>query len=704
MTLYDERDNFEYASQAFLFSRYLEEEVNEDDHYVYNERFGAVAPRITGSISVLASALIIYVIFRSSDGLSSIYHRIMLGMSFADILGSMAVAFTHLPMPMPNMSEVIDSYEFEGTRLGNTQTCTAQGFFFVLGTVGTYVYNGTLCVYYACVIAFTMRESNVKKKVEPFLHLIPLGLGLGIALIPIFYEMYNPTPGSAWCSIRNLEYGCTGDDCERGIEGIYEMVTTIALLFIGVDIFVIIGCLFLVCRKVYKQNKMLALYEERADNSDFVRVLNSRNRTTKIVMVQSLAYIVALFTTLFFPVIMLINPSGEETKGKQLIVRKFHLIFEPLQGFFNLLIFVGSKIVTLRNTHPDMSVCDALAVLFSWRKQRFTDDIIVITGINFVQGEDGNMEPERGNNNEIISYETSRWNSFVSNESASRDMAGVSHLSSNVSSVLVEEEPVVGMKRNIKRKGQQFKKAGKSKSTRADADDTQQDDSFVQNLSDSDAVGGERSSKVVRFREYDEFSTNDESGTIVSNRSRNLSVGFSQLSDTYSIQEAEEIFPTKRFMIRRRGDKMSTLTHNKKSSLNIDSEKSVMEKMEEGEVDYETKIVSSTDYPSAASSSWNSLFSKRTHRSGDEDHNSAVFSSSAEASLVFEEDLSLDSMSKRSVKSNLAQTNKKFVKTDDHSLFSFNTKSTAPSPDVNSPAMLNDGNAEGNVSVSSCSA
>jgi hypothetical protein len=161
----------------------------EDDHYVYNEHFGELAPRITGSISVISSALIIYVILRSPNGLSTIYHRIMFGMSFVDILGSAAIAFTHLAMPRPGISEIIDNYGFEGTRLGNTDG-----------------YNNSLCVYYACIIAFSMHEARVTRKVEPFLHFLPIGSSIGMASIALFYEMYNPTPGSAWCTIR--EYLC----------------------------------------------------------------------------------------------------------------------------------------------------------------------------------------------------------------------------------------------------------------------------------------------------------------------------------------------------------------------------------------------------------------------------------------------------------------------------------------------------------------
>ncbi len=54
-------------------------------------------------------------------------------------------------------------------------------------------YNATLCVYYACAIAFKMREDKIVKWVEPILHIVPLVVGLGYAIPPFFTKMYNAT-------------------------------------------------------------------------------------------------------------------------------------------------------------------------------------------------------------------------------------------------------------------------------------------------------------------------------------------------------------------------------------------------------------------------------------------------------------------------------------------------------------------------------
>jgi len=48
----------------------------------------------TASLSATASLLIMFIIFRSKPKMGSVYHRIMFGMSFFDILQSVAMAIT----------------------------------------------------------------------------------------------------------------------------------------------------------------------------------------------------------------------------------------------------------------------------------------------------------------------------------------------------------------------------------------------------------------------------------------------------------------------------------------------------------------------------------------------------------------------------------------------------------------------------------
>ena len=119
-------------------------------------------PIVGGSLSVISSAMIIFVILRSRTRLSSIYHRIMIAMSIADIIGSLALALTTLPMPatmtgyngaeMPFV-EFLPRVGSKALAFGNTQSCNAQGFCTTFGIATMFGYNVMLCVYYAFALA-----------------------------------------------------------------------------------------------------------------------------------------------------------------------------------------------------------------------------------------------------------------------------------------------------------------------------------------------------------------------------------------------------------------------------------------------------------------------------------------------------------------------------------------------------------------------
>ena len=200
------------------------------------DEFAAIAPRITGSLSALSSSLIIYLIFRSKAKLSTIYHRIMFGMSCADILGSTAMGLTTLPMPRDSYLY----YDWAGTQLGNSGTCKAQGFFFVFGMICMFVYNVALCCYYACIIAFKMKEKVVKKKIEPFLHLVPIGVALLGAVPPLFFNLYQASGWEAWCTVSINENNIENNVAIRALIGICIVITITNLCTLCIACFVFI--------------------------------------------------------------------------------------------------------------------------------------------------------------------------------------------------------------------------------------------------------------------------------------------------------------------------------------------------------------------------------------------------------------------------------------------------------------------------------
>jgi len=269
-------------------------------------------------------------------------------MSFADIMASTAMALTTLPMPR-NDDPVWNRQPYNGnvfwsdqTKLGNEHTCAAQGFFYTTGISIMFAYNGMLCVYYACAIAFRMNEKDIRKKVEPVLHGVPLVLGLGHAIPAFMYHFYTPITNEAWCTLMAKNIG------ERPVLTFYFRYQVSAA--IGGLLVVIVVSLCLVIWRVRKNGKLL---KKLVDNSD-IQVeerVTAAHQSTKLIIFQSLAYIGALLLTLVFPFArnMMYRDAGhlkqftDKDAALYALLGKFMVVFIPLQGFFNLIIFLWHK-------------------------------------------------------------------------------------------------------------------------------------------------------------------------------------------------------------------------------------------------------------------------------------------------------------------------------------------------------------------------
>ncbi|MGK3740315.1 MAG: hypothetical protein ACI90V_007165 [Bacillariaceae sp.] len=172
----------------------------------------AIVPRVAASFSMIGSAWIVSEVLRDKKKRGKIYHRIMLGLSCFDIVGSICYFLGRWPLPP-------DAVFLPGG-VGNQQTCTAQAFFgqAVLATV---VYNCVLAIYYLLVIKYGMKERQILKY-EKFMHAAPIIVWIGTGAMGIAFEVFNPAFFNCWIApvpINCAAYGETGDDrppCTRG--------------------------------------------------------------------------------------------------------------------------------------------------------------------------------------------------------------------------------------------------------------------------------------------------------------------------------------------------------------------------------------------------------------------------------------------------------------------------------------------------------
>ena len=334
----------------------------------------AILPGISGGISALSSSLIILIIFRSSDKISTIYHRIMLGLSIADIFSSVALGLTTLPLPKELPFEHPPYY---GIRLGNSQTCTAQGFFLSFGFSAGLSYHVSLFLYNTCTIVFRMQEKNIGKYVEPFLlHLLPIATGLWSSISPLKYNLYNPNKRNPGCLV-------TLDEQNSNIEAFKILATSFVMSSLA-KITVRIICSIMIVRRVFSVEKALSRPRMFARTSRMIPGLNVVKRSlqnTKVVLVHSFAFLLAFLLTFGTTVTRFIVDVESP------FLAKLSFILVPSQGFFNFFIFISHKVYNYRRVHTDLSRLEVVKMLLHGCEQ----EPVLFSRISIVQ-----MFDERG--------------------------------------------------------------------------------------------------------------------------------------------------------------------------------------------------------------------------------------------------------------------------------------------------------------------
>lgn len=88
-----------------------------------------------------------------------------------------------------------------------------------LGAMGSILYNGSLSVYYLAVVTFNMKEKDIARKVEPWLHLISNGFSVGSAISLAVKQEYGPIPNQVKCWIATYPTFCGKDNPDECIRG-----------------------------------------------------------------------------------------------------------------------------------------------------------------------------------------------------------------------------------------------------------------------------------------------------------------------------------------------------------------------------------------------------------------------------------------------------------------------------------------------------
>jgi hypothetical protein len=163
----------------------LEEEGGWDESQIVHI---TILQRIMGTISLIGSSYVIQRVLRNEQKRKHTFHRLMVGLSFSDILSSF---FVHIlsTSPMPKGYHVF--------AVGSLATCDAQGFIMTLSFNATTLYNCSLATYYLVQLKYNWINRRIKA-LEKWLHIVPWSVGLVVAIFHLVSKSYSPT--SFMCS------------------------------------------------------------------------------------------------------------------------------------------------------------------------------------------------------------------------------------------------------------------------------------------------------------------------------------------------------------------------------------------------------------------------------------------------------------------------------------------------------------------------
>jgi hypothetical protein len=183
----------------------------------------AILPKVTGGLSFIFSATTAAYVCRSPKKRGKFYHRLILGMSLADMSSSIWLAMSTWPIPGDTRALYAS---------GNEATCRAQGFFTQAG-LSSPIYNSSLSFFYLLAIKYAWRDARLFHW-EVVFHGVPIVLGLGTAIAALALDILHSA--NLWCWIGPNPDG-SGPDVDVFRMALFYCPLWIAIIVVSVNLF-----------------------------------------------------------------------------------------------------------------------------------------------------------------------------------------------------------------------------------------------------------------------------------------------------------------------------------------------------------------------------------------------------------------------------------------------------------------------------------
>lgn len=287
--------------------------------------------RVSAALSVMGSGFIVTSMLRHrKKKLRRTYHRLLLGMSIADLWASIWYFISGWALPA---DEAPSAYNAKGNRA----TCAAQGFSIQL-VVTVPVYNLALCLYYMLTVSYRWKKAQLVT-FEKYMHCLAWLFGTGTAIAGLPLKLYNSL-GSI-CYIGAYPLFCVSDDsveCARGADAdMYRLAfrTIPAWCCAVIDVI----ALFKVYHTVKTQENVSRRW--RRGSGVF-----GKESLKKDVLHQALFFFFAFLVTWLPPTITNFILVVKEDSPYWIIV--LTMAAAPLQGLWNFLIYIRPRYIRYR--------------------------------------------------------------------------------------------------------------------------------------------------------------------------------------------------------------------------------------------------------------------------------------------------------------------------------------------------------------------
>mmetsp|Transcript_20798 Transcript_20798/g.31759 ORF Transcript_20798/g.31759 Transcript_20798/m.31759 type:complete len:440 (-) Transcript_20798:1399-2718(-) len=316
--------------------------LSDDDGRLSENQVMAIVivPKIASALSMAGSFYIIWQVLGSAEHrtrkLSRMYHRLVLCMSFSDLISSFGIFLGLWPAPAENLNDG----DLFGN-MGNTATCDAQGFAVNFGSACTWCYNTVLTVYFILFVKYSWNENRLRK-IEPLFHAFAVLLPFGDSIFNLVMGWYNT--GLPCCYLVAYPWRCTTDsnkECIRGenaASGLFAVAIGAAF-----NVVVIITCLVHLIMHVKRVEERASMYGPSRNLSQTRRTRNHRQlRKSKKVLTVACWYIGAY--VMIFAAFVVIGLSENGDRFLSIVIGS---IFLSSQGTVNAIVYSNFQAVNI---------------------------------------------------------------------------------------------------------------------------------------------------------------------------------------------------------------------------------------------------------------------------------------------------------------------------------------------------------------------